>query len=383
MDLHIEPERDRRRIEAREWLVANVPRHPLPSMDTPQGAVAHRAWDRKLADARWAVVAWPEQFGGRGYDLLDWLLFEEEYFAAGGPARITNNGLSLLGATLLDHGTDEQRHRILPGMVSGDTVWAQAWSEPGAGSDIASVSSRATRVDGGYLLSGQKIWSSRANVADRAFGLFRSDPESIRHRGLTYAMFPLRDASVTVRPIGRFDGDPVFAEIFLDECFVPDRDVIGTPGDGWTVVMATAAKERGVTLRSPGRFLATARDLVRLWRSLPHEAHARHGAAVARLWSRAEAYRISGFLSTEGRIGAEEASMGKLFWSELDLELHELAIALLDQRRQLGAGAQADAAEEEGWLAGYRFALAGPIYAGTNQIQKNIIAERLLGLPRA
>lgn len=382
MDLDIPADRARRRDDAREWLRANVPREPLASMDTAVGAAQHRDWERLLAAGGWSVVQWPARYGGLDYDLLDWLLFEEEYYAAGAPSRINHNGLTLLGATLLEHGTPAQRDRLLPSMTRGETVWAQAWSEPDAGSDLASVTSKATRVDGGYRLTGQKIWSSRAVVADRAFGLFRSVADSSRHRGLTYVMFDLHDPNVEIRPIHRFDGDPVFAEIFLDGCFVPDEDVVGEPGDGWSVVVSTAAKERGVGLRSPGRFLAAANDLVALWRRLSARGQAIHGDAVRSAWTRAQAYRMSGFLTAEGLIGVEEASTGKLFWSELDLDIHETALGILERLRHEGPQSDLDG-ERARWLTGFRFALAGPIYAGTNQIQKNIIAERLLGLPRS
>jgi len=387
MDLDLDEGRVERLRHATDWLDANVPREPLAPMDTARGAEQHRAWERRLAEDRWGVVHWPEKYGGRGYDLLDWLLFEEAYHALGAPARINHNGITLLGSTLLEHGTSEQRERLLPALVRGETVWAQAWSEPEAGSDLASVRCRARRVDGGYLLSGQKIWSSRAVVADRAFGLFRSDPDSARHRGLTYLMFDLHGDSVEVRPIRRFDGEPVFAEIFLDECFVPDVDVIGTPGEGWSVVMSTAATERGVSLRSPGRFLATAGRLVELWRRLPQDVQPEYAARVRGGWMRAQAYRMAGFLTAEGRLGVEESSTGKLFWSGLDIDLHETALDIVDRLRLDGVdhdhlvGLDLDQVEME-WLSGYRFALAGPIYAGTNQIQMNIIAERLLGLAR-
>lgn len=242
------------RAEARAWLRAHVPAEPPPSLETEEGFAAHRAWEAELAADRWSVVDWPARYGGRDAGLVRWLLFEEEYYAAGAPGRVGQNGVSLLAPTLLAHGTEEQRARVLPPMATGEVVWAQAWSEPEAGSDLASLRSRAVRVSGGWLLSGQKTWSSRAAFADRAFGLFRCDPDAERpHRGLIYLMFGLRAPGVTVRPIARLDGRPAFAELFLDEVFVPDADVIGEPGDGWRIAMAAAGNERGLMLRSPGR----------------------------------------------------------------------------------------------------------------------------------
>lgn len=164
------------RAEARRWLRANVPAAPLPSLETAEGFAEHREWEARLYADRWSVVSWPAEYGGRGVDIFRWLVFEEEYYAAGGPGRVSQNGINLLAPTLFDHATQEQRARVLPSMASGEVIWAQAWSEPESGSDLASLRSRAVRTDGGWLLSGQKTWSSRAAFADRAFGIFRSDP---------------------------------------------------------------------------------------------------------------------------------------------------------------------------------------------------------------
>ncbi|MEU1267514.1 acyl-CoA dehydrogenase family protein [Streptomyces sp. NPDC005799] len=364
------------RAEARAWLTAHVPADPLPSLETAEGFAAHRAWEAELAADGWSVVNWPAGYGGRDAGLLRWLAFEEEYWAAGAPGRVSQNGISLLAPTLFDHGTEEQRARVLPSMATGEVIWAQAWSEPEAGSDLASLRSRAVRTDGGWLLTGQKTWSSRAAFADRAFGLFRSDPDTPRpHQGLTYLMFGLRAPGVTVRPIGRLDGKPAFAELFLDDVFVPDEDVIGAPGEGWRIAMSTAGNERGLMLRSPGRFLACAERLRALWeeRGGPSHAHdqvadALIGARAYQLFTHAAASR---FLDG-GSIGPE-SSLNKVFWSEYDIALHETALDLLGEE-----GESADTA----WAEGYVFSLAGPIYAGTNEIQRDIIAERLLGLPK-
>ncbi|MEU5094248.1 acyl-CoA dehydrogenase family protein [Streptomyces sp. NPDC020996] len=375
MDLAFTQEEDAFRAEARAWLRAHVPAAPLPSLETAEGFAAHRAWEAELAAGRWSVVDWPERYGGRDCGLVRWLVFEEEYHAAGAPGRVGQNGISLLAPTLLAHGTEEQRARVLPPMAGGEVVWAQAWSEPEAGSDLASLRSRAVRTAGGWRLSGQKTWSSRAAFADRAFGLFRSDPDAARrHEGLTYLMFDLRAPGVTVRPIGRLDGKPAFAELFLDDVFVPDEDVLGEPGHGWRIAMATAGDERGLTLRSPGRFLAAASRLHRLWRERGCPDDARDRVADALIGARAyqlHAYAAACRLREGAALGAE-SSMNKVFWSELDLALHETALDLLGEEGELA---------DTGWSEGYVFSLAGPVYAGTNEIQRDIVAERLLGLP--
>jgi alkylation response protein AidB-like acyl-CoA dehydrogenase len=370
------------RAEARDWLAAHASAEPLPSVDTAEGFERHREWERELAAAGLSVVSWPAEYGGRDASLLDWLAFEEEYYAADAPVRVGQNGLFLLAPTLFAHATEAQRDRLLPPMAAGEEVWAQAWSEPEAGSDLAAIRSRATATDGGWLLSGTKTWSSRAAFADRAFGLFRTGTGPERrsagsHHGLTYLLFGLRDPGVTVRPIRQLGGETGFAEIFLDDVFVPDANVVGAPGDGWRIAMSTASHERGLSLRSPGRFLAAADRLVELWRRTGDPADNATAHRVADAWIGARAYQLhttaaAARLADGGTLGAE-ASMGKVFWSELDLALHETALDLLGPRAE---------ARGERWLAGYLFALAGPIYAGTNEIQRTVIAERLLGLPR-
>ena len=375
MDLTLSESELAFRDEARAWLAANVPDEPLPSMDTEEGFAAHRAWEARLAEAGWAVVSWPKAYHGREASLVEWVLFEEEYYRAGAPGRVPQNGIFLLAPILFDHGTQEQQDRFLPSMATGEQVWAQAWSEPEAGSDLASLTSTARRDEerGGWVLNGQKTWSSRATYAHWGFGLFRSDPAAERHRGLTYFLFPLDAEGVTVRPIAQLDGEAGFAEIFFEDVFVPDSDVLGEPGDGWRVAMSTAGNERGLSLRSPGRFCAAADRLVDLYRDRPDQ---RTSDRVVDAWLGAQAYRLYTWgtvtrLAAGGDMGAA-GSVNKVFWSELDIALHETALDLLGDEAELASP----------WLDGYTFALSGPIYAGTNEIQRNIVAERILGLPR-
>lgn len=363
--------------EARAWLAENVPAEPLPSMDTPEGWARHQEWERTLADARFSVVSWPREFGGREASLVEWVVFEEEYYRAGAPGRVSQNGIFLLAPILFEHGTPEQQQRFLPSMATGEQVWAQCWSEPEAGSDLASLRSTARRDDerGGWVLNGQKTWSSRAALAHWGFGLFRSDPEAQKHAGLTYFLFPLDAPGITVRPIAQLDGEAGFAEIFFEEVFVPDADVLGGVGDGWRVAMSTAGNERGLSLRSPGRFCAAADRLLELYRRTP-DAPAAAGDRVVDAWISAQAYRLYTWgtvtrLRDGGDMGAA-GSVNKVFWSELDVALHETALDLLGPEGEV----------ESTWLDGYTFSLSGPIYAGTNEVQRNIVAERILGLPR-
>ena len=285
---------------------------------------------------------------------------------------------------MFEFGTDEQKARYLPPMASGDEIWCQGWSEPNAGSDLAGIRSRAVADGGDYVLTGQKTWCSRGAFAEWMFGLFRTDPGAERHRGLTYFLVPLDAPGVTVRPIAQLDGETGFAEVFLEDVRVPAAQVLGGVDQGWKVAMATAGSERGMNLRSPARYTEAAGRLVDLHQRLAPDDE-RLADAVAQSWMEAEAYRLHTFWTVSkvlagGSVGAE-ASLNKVWWSELDVRLHEVAVDLLGERAWLGPDAP-DAVDGGRWLDGYLFSLAGPIYAGTNEIQRNVIAERVLGLPR-
>jgi alkylation response protein AidB-like acyl-CoA dehydrogenase len=384
VDLTWSEDEDAFRAAARTWLTTNLAewraeRGGEPaSGDTRDGFAQHLLWERRLFDGGYAAVSWPEEHGGRDASLWEWLLFEEEYYRAGCPPRVTQNGIFLLAPSVFEFGTAAQQSAILRRMAAGEDLWCQGWSEPNAGSDLASVKSRAERVDGGWMLNGQKTWTTRGAFCTHLFGLFRTDPESDRHKGLTYLLVPLETDGVTVRGFGRLDGDEGFAEVFFEDAFLADDAVgggvvLGDVGGGWSVAMATAGSERGLTLRSPGRFLATAERLVALANAKGDVALKRRAATA---WMHADAYQQQTLatvtkLATGAKPGAE-ASLTKLWWSELDIELHGIALDLLG----------ADAELENAWTKGWQFSLSGPIYAGTNEIQRNIAAERLLGLPR-
>ncbi len=396
MDLTWSEAEEAFRAEVRGWLATELAawraRHDdrILSGDTPEGFAQHLDWERTLFDAGYAAVSWPAEHGGRDASRWEWLVFEDEYYRAGGPQRVTQNGIFLLAPTVFEFGTPEQQTHILKRMASAQDLWCQGWSEPNAGSDLASLTSKATRDDerGGWVLNGQKTWTTRGAFCTHLFGLFRTDPESARHKGLTYLMVPLELSGVTVRGFGRLDGDEGFAEVFFDDAFLPDDAipggvVLGDVGAGWSVAMATTSSERGLTLRSPGRFTATADRLIDLYRERSDETTAvgerldpalRH--RVAQGWMEAEAYRLQTLQTVtddaEGRSLGAASSLVKLWWSELDIALHETALDLL------GPDAELDGP----WTKGWQFALSGPIYAGTNEVQRNIAAERVLGLPR-
>ena len=385
MDLDFTPAHDAFRAEARAWLEANVPAQPLASMDTERGFHEHRAWEATLHAGRWSAVNWPVEYGGRGVDLVHWLIFEEEYWRAGAPLRVNQNGIFLLAPTMLEVGTAEQKARFLPRMAAGLDVWCQGWSEPNAGSDLAAISSRARLSDDGahWTVTGQKTWCSRAVWADWIFGIFRTDPASERHRGLTYILIPLDTPGVTVRPIAKLDGETGFAEVFFDDVRVDAANTLGAVGQGWRVAMATAGFERGVTLRSPARYVEAARRLAAMYAASGVDDGALRDA-VAAAWMDAQAYRLHTYHTVSrvmagAQIGAE-ASLNKIFWSEMDVRIQETGLRLLgDRALLLDTAADADPGR---WLHGWMASLAGTIFAGTNEIQRNIVADRVLDLPR-
>jgi alkylation response protein AidB-like acyl-CoA dehydrogenase len=400
VDLTWSSEEEAFRAEAGGWLAANVGRWQadnaaaadehgeLPSGDTAEGFAVHLDWERRLRAERWGVVSWPAAYGGRDASLWEWLIFEEEYYRAGAPQRVIQNGIFVLAPTVFAFGTQAQQDHILPRMAAAEDLWCQGWSEPNAGSDLAALTTRATRRDGGWLLNGQKTWTTRGAFCTHLFGLFRSDPDAERHRGLTYLLVPLDTPGITVRGFGRLDGDEGFAEVFFDDAFLADDAlpggvVLGEVGQGWSVAMAATGSERGLTLRSPGRFCATAERLVELWHTLPADVRSRRGdlrQRIAECWMRAEAYRLQTLETVTGTIDGRSAgftsSLVKLWWSELDVALHQVALDVL-------AASGTGAAELDGrWMRGWEFSLSGPVYAGTNEVQRNIAAERVLGLPR-
>ena len=389
MHLEYSDQQNEFRQTVRAWLAEHVPSKPLPSLDTEEGFALHREWERTLKSGEWGMVTWPEEYGGRGCDLIEWLIFEEEYYRAGAPLRVSQNGIFLLGPTLMEFGSDEQKARFLPPMAAGDEIWSQAWSEPNAGSDMAAIRSKAERItengEDFYVLNGQKTWSSRAVFADWSFGIFRTDPESRRHKGLSFILYPLDAPGITIRPIRQLDGDPGFAEIFYDDVKVPVSGLLGEEGQGWSIAMATAGFERGLMLRSPARFQKTAQALIDLYQRYKNRLSAGVREKVMQAYLDAEAYSLNTYYTASrlmqgGKIGAE-ASCNKIFCSELDRSMHRTAMSILGAQAELTEHVP-EAVDGGAWLDGYMFSLAGPIYAGSNEIQRNIIAERVLGLPR-
>ena len=357
---------------------------------------ANAYFDDDLAELRSAgylAAAVPTDLGGWGLDLAQ-LAAAQRRLARYAPATalsMTMHSYWIGAATAMGNLGDPSLRWILEAAAGGE-VFAAGHAETGNDIPVLLSTCQATRVEGGWRLDGQKTWTTRGAFCTHLFGLFRTDPDSARHKGLTYLLVPLDTPGVIVRGFGRLDGDEGFAEVFFDDAFLADDAVpggvlLGDEGAGWKVAMATTGSERGLTLRSPGRFLATAARLIDLHDErvvagtgtggpLASAPSARLRERIADVWMRAEAYRLFTLDTVTrlsgGAVMGADSSINKIWWSELDCELHEIALELLGP----------DAEVEGPWSKGWQFSLSGPIYAGTNEIQRNIAAERVLGLPR-
>ena len=350
------------------------------------------AWDRHLAAAGWTCLGWPTEHGGRGATLAQQVVFHQEYAKSGAPARVSHVGEELLGPTLIAFGTEEQKRRFLPGINTVTELWAQGYSEPGAGSDLANVATTARRDGDKWVINGQKVWTSLAHVAQWAFVVCRTEPGSKRHQGLSFLLVPLDQPGVTVRPIQQLTGTSEFNEVFFDDA-VTDADlVVGEPGDGWRVAMGLLTFERGVS--TLGQQIGFAREL----QGVVDLAKA-NGAAtdpsirekIARAWVGLRVMRAHALRTLEavdaGTSGAE-ASVAKLLWANWHRDLGQLAMevqgpaSLLAPADPSSVVTDPEHLELGDWQRLFLFTRADTIYGGSNEIQRNIISERVLGLPR-
>ena len=377
------------RARIREWLQHNLPDgwgtpgYPKPATAAEKVAFA-RQWQRKLYDGGWAGISWPKEFGGQALSPLEQLLFREEYFAAGAPDMIDIAiGLNLVGPTLIHHGTEAQKRRFLDPLLRGDEVWCQGFSEPGAGSDLAALRTRGDVQGDRIVVNGQKVWTSYARFAEWCILIVRTDPASSRHRGLTFVLLDMKTPGITIRPLVEMTGVAWFNEVFFDNVVIPREMVVGEIGGGWDIAITTLSHERGTVVPYQrlqhqldgvvdlARRLGAADPLVR-------QRLARLAIDVAVL--RLSTYRNITQLMRSGRPGPE-GSMLKLLWSELEQEIMEAAAWISGTHGQLDEHAP-QAYDAGRWQYGYLWSRAATIYAGTSEVQRNVIAQRVLGLPR-
>jgi alkylation response protein AidB-like acyl-CoA dehydrogenase len=393
------PQNEEFRRRLRQWLAGNLTGRfaGLRGAGGPgreHEAHAERvAWNRQLAAAGWTCLGWPAEYGGHGATFAQQVIFHEEYARSGAPARVGYMGEELLGPTLIALGTPEQRRRFLPPVAAVAELWCQGYSEPGAGSDLAAVATTAALDGDEWVITGQKVWTSLAQVADWCFVLARTEPGSRRSQGLSYLLVPMRQAAITVRPIRQLTGTAEFNEVFFDGARTGRENVVGEVGDGWRVAQATLAIERGVaTLGQQVGFRRELDALVDLARRGPAGTDPVLRDKLARAWIGLEAMQAHAFATLEdagagtrspgtGRPAAPgaDASVTKLLWSRWHQSLGELAMEVLGAPSMAARGAPYDL---DDWQRLFLFSRADTIYGGSDEIQRNIIAEKALGLPR-
>ena len=375
------------RDEVRTWLEENVVGEYAAlggrggSGDETYGFDVRREWERELSRGGWTCVGWPVEFGGRGASIPQQVIFNEEYVRAKAPGRVGVLGEGLLGPTVIHYGTDQQRARFLPPIVAGEELWCQGYSEPNAGSDLASLATRAELDGDEWVITGQKVWTSLAHTADWCFVMCRTDVASARHKGLSYLLVPMDQPGIEVRPITQITATSEFNEVFFDGARTAAANVLGAPGQGWEVGLATLAFERGVGLL--GHLLSFRRE----FDSLLDEARASGRVTEPVLRDRLvksfielEALRLTTLRSLtgiDGPVAPPEASILKLFWASWHQEFGELAMDVLGMASTV-TGEDYDLGPEH---RTFMFSRSETIYGGSNEIQRNIIGERVLGLP--
>ncbi|HIF94147.1 MAG: acyl-CoA dehydrogenase family protein [Myxococcales bacterium] len=343
------------------------------------------AWERRMGEHGWVGVGWPESVGGRGCSLTQQMIFHEEYARARGPGRVGHIGEGLLGPTLIHFGSGEQQARFLPKILSGDEVWCQGYSEPGAGSDLANVQTRAEREGDEWLVNGQKVWTSGAETSDWCFVLCRTDPTAEpKHRGISYLLVPMDQPGVEVRPIVQMTGDSEFSEVFFSDAVTAANNIVGAEGGGWSVAMGTLAFERGAsTLGQQMLFQNELDEIIRIAKENGRSEDPLVRQRIAHAWMglRIQRYHALRTLSgaDDGVAPPPAASISKLFWATWHRDLGKLAMDVMGPEAEI---ARAEPYDLTALQRMFLFTRSDTIYGGSNQIQRNIISERVLGLPR-
>jgi len=376
VDLSLSPSEEAFRDELRAWLIGNHPgREPDGDL---AGFEFRRGWQRTLHEAGWAGVSWPREYGGRGATLVEQAIYNEEMVRAQAPSAANVLGLAMGGPTVIAHGTEEQKRRYLEPILSASEIWCQGFSEPGSGSDLASVKTRGVRDGDGWVVTGQKVWTTLAQHAKWCMLVARTDPDAPKHKGLTYFLMDMEQDGVQVRPLRQITGEAEFNELFIEEARIPDENIVGGEGNGWAVAITTLMHERATLAFG----LQIAVKLV--LRELMDEARDSRAARdpivrdrLAQLYIESEVLRLNAYrgLSAIMRDGVPgpEGSLGKWQWAEVNQALTELAMDLRGPRAVL---------QDDTWTFRFLRARANSIEGGTTEILKNIVAERVLGLPR-
>ena len=392
MDLSFTPQEEAFRSEIRAWLAANPPQSDpeVFSHDLLTRVTAGRRWQRRMCDARWVGVSWPTEHGGRGATLTEEIIYNQELARAGAPELVNIVGINMLGPLLVQYGRPEQQRRFLPGILTGDDIWCLGMSEPNAGSDLASLKTRAVLDGDEFVISGEKIWSSYASYSANCFLVARTDPDLPRHKGLSCLAVPMDTPGIQIRPLIQIHGDQEFCQLYFDQVRVPRDALIGEMNRGWEVVLATLHHERSTYALSHQVVLKQyVSGMLTLARQA--EAQGRRGISdpvvrqkIAQAMIEVEVlhyYSLKriGDIQKNG-LGAE-SSVDKLYWTEMNQRLQETAMEILGPFSQLTSGS--DLAPLDGrWIHDFLHSKADTIYSGTSEIQRNTIADMILGLPR-
>ncbi|QQS45707.1 MAG: acyl-CoA dehydrogenase [Acidobacteriota bacterium] len=390
MDLNLNPDELKFRDELRAWLAANVP-PPFTGKGGEEEKGEHfehlRAWQKKVSEAGWAGISWPKEYGGRGARLIEQAIFTEEWARAEAPQLINVLGLSLIGPTIISVGTPEQKSRFLPKILSAEEIWCQGFSEPNAGSDVASLGTKAVLDGDHFVVNGQKIWTSLAHVADWCLLLVRTDPNVPKHKGITALLVDMHSPGVTVRPLKQMTGDSSFNEVFFDNVRVPVANVLGEVNKGWSTAITTLMNERahlgtGIYVqfkRNLDLLIERARQIKRGGTPVSEDPVLRQ--KIAQAYMELEIFRLTNTRALSRMhnqsVPGPEGSILKLQWSEYNQRFQQIAMEVL------GPAAQLHGFDNGQWVFNYLRTRANTIEAGTSEIQRNIVAERVLGLPKS
>jgi alkylation response protein AidB-like acyl-CoA dehydrogenase len=390
MDLNLTPTEQQFRDEFRAWLTANVPdewKGGTSAEERDDYIEYLRDWQRKLYEGGWAGISWPKEYGGRGASLMEQAIFQEELARANAPQLIGTIGLSLVGPTIITMGTDEQKLRYLPKILSGEEIWCQGFSEPNAGSDLAALGAKAARDGDDFRINGQKIWTSFAQMADWCLLLVRTDTEAPRHKGITCLLADMHSEGVLVRPLRQMSGDSGFNEVFFSNVRVPVTQVLGEVNKGWTTAIAALMNERAnlgtgiqvVFKRNLEALIARSRSVERNGRPASEDPIVRQKLAQAYLELEILRLNTNRALTSLSKtsVPGPEGSIQKLYWSEWNQRMQQTAQEILGPYGQLSDF------DNVMWQYGYLRTRGNTIEAGTSEIQRNIIAERVLGLPKS
>ena len=403
VDLTYPPEAEEFRAEIAQWLKENLPRgwgEPGFSMTKEEKKVFNEEWIETLHKGGWICASWPVEYGGKGLSLLEQVVLNEEFARASAPLRADFFGDTLVGPTILQWGTEEQKRQFIPGILSGSIAWCQGFSEPDAGSDLASLTTRAELDGDEWVVNGQKVWTTQAQYADYIFLLARTDPDVPKHAGISYLLVPMQQDGVEVRPIAQVDGSADFNEVFFTNVRCPKENVVGGVNNGWKVAMTTLGFERGSSATTGHRRFSRELDhIIEEARRRGKDADPLVRQGLARAWSKIKIMEINGYRTlTDALNGTHHtAALGacnKMFWSEMHQETMNLAIDILGMDGQILRGGaegvevlpgmrrgRSDYAVDE-LQASFFFSRSESIWGGTAEIQRNIVGERVLGLPK-